>query len=420
MLDRLGSALPAAPLAKAAAVGADLRAEIASAKQRCIEYTPREGGGYFRRKGAPTALFLKMVHIQTKLPALEEILSRFNSPRGVLFIADENTEVFARRVLGAADGGVQRGGEAAVFVLKSGEASKNWRSVEAALQAAHKAGLGRDSLFIGVGGGVVTDIAGFAASIYMRGVSLCFAATSLLAMADAAIGGKTGFDIFNIKNLAGTFYPAQEVYICSETLASLPAREHKSGFAEIIKSALLDSKTPSKKSFAQIKSAVTGRDEEALLSLIKMAVDVKNKIVEEDPQEKSGRRALLNLGHTFGHALESALGLGAISHGEAVAWGIACAARLGVKLGITPEKDAEAIIELLNQTGYETRAPHPGLANSLENSAQNLAVFKEALASDKKKSGGALRFVVPIAECSARLVAVEGEDIKYVYQSAGI
>ncbi|MDR0527231.1 MAG: 3-dehydroquinate synthase [Spirochaetaceae bacterium] len=345
-----------------------------------------------------------MLNIQESLPGFNELLSRFSvKPEQTLFVADKNTLGFAKRIC--------RDANAMFCVLNAGETAKNWQSVRKVLQRAHKGGLGRDALFIGVGGGVITDLTGFAASIYMRGVGLCFVSTSLLGMTDAAIGGKTGFDLFQIKNLAGSFYPAAQVYICMETLATLPAKERKSGFGEIIKSAMLDSKTAQAESFAQIKSAVLEDNKTALCSLIKMAIRVKNEIVEEDPFERGGRRALLNLGHTFAHALESSLGFGMVTHGEAVAWGIACAARLGLKLGITTERRMCSIIELLNQTGYETGVPYPGLKNS--------AMFCAALKSDKKKSSNGLCFVIP-EECGARLVRVELKDIKLVYQSAGI
>ena len=147
-----------------------------------------------------------------------------------LIIADENTSHIAKTV--------NYGFDYPVCILKSGEENKNWQSVETILNAANAYGLGRDGIFIAVGGGVVCDIAGFAASIYMRGCRLVFVSTTLLAMVDASVGGKTGFDLFDIKNLAGSFYPPEKVYIPTETLRTLPQKEFKSGMAELIKTAI--------------------------------------------------------------------------------------------------------------------------------------------------------------------------------------
>jgi 3-dehydroquinate synthase len=267
--------------------------------------------------------------------------------------------------------------------------------VEMILRKAKEAGLGRDGLFIGIGGGVVTDLAGFAASVYMRGCGLCLVSTSLLGMVDAALGGKTGFDLFGVKNFAGTFYPASLVYLPVEALSTLPPSEWKSGMAELIKTAIL----ADHELFQILMSQeIASADHETLVDCVARAASVKGAVVEADPREKGAGtgRALLNLGHTFGHALEASAGLGSLSHGEAVAWGMARACDLGEKLGLTPGGRAGEIRAILAAHQFETGAPHPLMGNA--------ELFMRALSDDKKKQNGKPSFIVP-GEKSARSVS---------------
>jgi 3-dehydroquinate synthase len=230
------------------------------------------------------------------------------------------------------------------------------------------------------------DLTAFAASIFMRGCGLVLVSTTLLGMVDASLGGKTGFDLFGMKNLAGTFYPASHVYMPLDSLSSLPALEWKSGWAELIKTAIIDSK----EFFGIVKSLNADypkNSPEKLRECVTRAAAVKGRIVEADPKETGQERILLNLGHTFGHALESSAGLGSISHGEAVAWGIARSVELGLALQITPQQQAEEIKNILCFFGYETKAPHP-LMGSEE-------TFLKVLSGDKKKKAGKSIFIVP-------------------------
>jgi 3-dehydroquinate synthase len=271
--------------------------------------------------------------------------------------------------------------------------------VERILAAAKTGGLGRDGLFIAVGGGVVSDLAAFGASIFMRGCRLCIVATTLLGMVDAALGGKTGFDLFGIKNLAGTFYPARHIYLPLETLTTLPREEWKSGMAELIKTSLLDDGELGKAlkvlGAAFSRGNLLPEHEELLFELISASVKIKGRIVEADPQETGTERALLNLGHTFAHALESSAGLGTISHGEAVAWGLVRSGELGHHIGITPKERAREITELVRSFGYEITTPHPKMGDK--------EIFMKALRSDKKQKTGKLRFVIPGAQ-SAQII----------------
>jgi 3-dehydroquinate synthase len=331
------------------------------------------------------------VIINRETPVFEKVAADLQAG-GVkpLVIADENTKPIAEKIFG---------GNVHYCLLKSGEENKNWQAVETILAAARKAGLGRDGAFIGAGGGVIGDLTGFAASVYMRGCRFVLFSTTLLAMVDASVGGKTGFDLFRIKNLAGTFYPAEIVYMPLESLTTLPQKEWKSGFAELIKTAVLDGD-----SFLDVLAENAGKEEprvnDALLECIKRAVLYKGKVVSEDFREK-GKRKLLNLGHTFGHALEAAAGLGNISHGEAVAWGIVQSCALGVELGITPRSREEKITALIASSGYDCPMPHP-LAGG--------TAFFESMSSDKKKKDGKMTFIVPDKK-SARIVTLEDTKI---------
>ncbi|MDR0382591.1 MAG: 3-dehydroquinate synthase [Spirochaetaceae bacterium] len=347
-------------------------------------------------------------HIEAKTPRLGRIFSDMEAERAVI-VCDRNTAPLAGEIAG---------GGAEIFALPDGEAAKNWQSVETVLRAVAGAGLGKDGLFVAVGGGVVSDICGFAASVYKRGAALAIVSTTLLGMADAALGGKTGFDLFDIKNFAGTFYPARHIYMPLDALRTLPPREWRSGLAEIIKTTVLDGslyENETRKRLLALSPALSVAPDDACIdgaaALVGMAVRVKGDIVQKDPLETGDERALLNLGHTFGHALESAAGLGSLSHGEAVAWGMARAAELGVKLGITPQARAETIHDVLTELGYETRAPHPALADQ--------EAFMWALADAKKKKAAGLRFVGPCGN-GARVITPGLDGLKLAGEIAGL
>ncbi|GHU26784.1 3-dehydroquinate synthase [Spirochaetia bacterium] len=329
-----------------------------------------------------TFSFGSTVIIQPGIPVIADII---DSPNRVLVVCDTNTEYIARNIIG-----FQR---TPICVLAPGENSKKWDSVETILSAAHKAGLDRDGFFIAVGGGVIGDLTSFAASIYKRGAGLCIVATTLLGMIDASIGGKTGFDLFNLKNIVGTFYPASIVFMPTQTLSTLSEREWKSGMAELIKIAVLDEDD----NFLSDLEQEQNPDHESLIEFIERAVQIKGKIIEYDPDETGFKRILLNLGHTFGHALESTAGLGKVSHGEAIAWGLARACVLGQRIGITPPDRAEKILAILQKSGYETGARHP-LCSDMNS-------LLEAMQSDKKKKLNSLRFIVPALKSAVVLSA---------------
>jgi len=326
-----------------------------------------------------------------------EINSNLNNS---LVIADENTVSIAKKI--CADN------KTPLCVLKSGEENKNWQSIETILKAAYEEGISRDGVFIAVGGGVICDMAGFASSVYMRGCRLVLVPTTLLCMVDASVGGKTGIDLFDRKNFAGSFYPADSVYMPLDALRTLPKREWKSGMAELLKTAILTGDDDFFDKVTRLCGDSLSAENLTLLSFcIEKAVQYKGGIVTEDPKETKGIRALLNLGHTFGHALESVSGLGTISHGEAVAWGMARACELGLALRITPAERAEKITKALSGMGYCISSSHPSAGG--KNTASSLL---NAMKSDKKKRNGKLVFIVPDAKSACPVTIDSESDMK--------
>lgn len=289
------------------------------------------------------------------------------------------------------------------LVLESGETQKDWTNVDRILRAALEAGLGRDGNIVGIGGGVICDTAAFAASIYMRGCRLILIPTTLLAMVDAAFGGKTGINLAGLKNMVGTFYPASEIRISTEVLGTLPEREYRSGLAEVIKSAMLADANLFHL-IVERREDVLSRNPTLLEEIVRRSLAVKAAFVEADPTER-GIRAHLNLGHTFAHAVESGVGLGSWTHGEAVAWGICRALDAGVQVGLTDPSYREEVVSLLDAYGYRT-APR-------EVSVSTDALI-ELMTSDKKKRGGTVRFVLQRRLCDTLLEPVDTETLRAI------
>ncbi len=228
-------------------------------------------------------------------------------------------------------------------LLPSGEAAKSWDSVSDLMTTMLAAGLGRDSAIVALGGGSVTDAAGFAASIYQRGIPWVSVPTTLLGQLDSGLGGKTGINLSGGKNLAGTFHRPVSVVCDPEVLRSLPARERVSGLGEALKYGLVFE--PSLWAFivGNIDALMAG-DARLTGRVVERCAAWKRKIVDSDERETKGPRELLNFGHTLGHALESSAGLGVLRHGEAVIWGMRAALRLshrcsGLKASFAAEAD---------------------------------------------------------------------------------
>jgi 3-dehydroquinate synthase len=261
------------------------------------------------------------------------------------------------------------------------EASKNLRTVEEVARSLTRAGADRRSLLVAVGGGVVGDVAGFVAASYLRGVALVHVPTTLVAQTDSSIGGKTGVNIPEGKNLIGAFYPAKLVLTDPLMLRTLPPREFRGGMAEVIKYGII----ADTRLFAFLErnlEKALARDPEILSHLIMSCVEIKATVVSKDERE-SGLREILNFGHTFGHALESVTRYSRYQHGEAVAWGMMAAALLGHEIGLTPAEDACRIVALVRRLG--ALPPWPSVSP-----AKLIATMR----SDKKSRGGNLRFVL--------------------------
>ena len=238
-------------------------------------------------------------------------------------------------------------------ILGSGEKYKTIESVLRIVSGAVEGGFTRKDVFVGIGGGVISDITAFAASIFKRGAKVQFVPTTLLSMVDASIGGKTGCDYDNVKNIIGTFYPAEKLFFFPEFIKSLPESQYNSGLAEAFKTALLFD-SDMYEIFKSKAGKINSRDTELLVDIIKRCAGAKAKIVEEDFTEQ-GVRAYLNLGHTFGHALEAVAGFGTVTHGAAVAWGIGRAAELAYKMDLCTSKYKDDILDILEFYGWDNK-----------------------------------------------------------------
>ncbi len=256
--------------------------------------------------------------------------------------------------------------------IETSESRKTLETVEGICRWLVEQNASRSALILAVGGGITTDMAGFAASIYKRGIRYANLPTTLLAQVDAAIGGKTGVNLDGYKNMLGAFRMPEVTFISADVLRTLPQRELRSGLAELLKTFLLADAEA-------YEAALGGVTQELILK----AARIKEEIVGRDPFEK-GERAKLNLGHTFGHAIEHA-SAGSIPHGEAVAMGIILAARLGESLGISTIGLSRRLKADFEAAGLPTECPYP------------LETLQDAMAKDKKAlGGGKVKFVVPV------------------------
>jgi 3-dehydroquinate synthase len=268
------------------------------------------------------------------------------------------------------------------FLFDDSESAKNLTTVELLCRALSEAGADRRAVVVAAGGGVVGDVAGFVAASYLRGVRLVQIPTTLVAQVDSSVGGKTGVNLPEGKNLVGAFYPPRAVIADFETVATLPHREYRSGLYEIIKyGAIADAELFS--FLERHMLALLRRDPAALAWVIPRCVRIKARIVARDERE-SGLREILNFGHTVGHALEAATGYRRFLHGEAIGWGIYAATLLGLATGRTPEPDATRTIRLVASVG-----PLPPMGGI------RAAQLRRILAGDKKARAGEVRWVLP-------------------------
>ena len=315
----------------------------------------------------------------------------------VLLITDETVDGLYRAQAKAAL--ASEGFRTSCIAVPAGEGSKSIDVANEIWRAMAQLSLGRDSVVVALGGGVVGDLAGFVAATYMRGVPVVQVPTTLLAMVDSSVGGKTGVNLPEGKNMVGAF--KQPAYVCADTstLATLPDREWACGCGEIAKSAMIDS---DEFFFWLMDNAVllSQRDEGVTSEAIVRSIVFKANVVAADKTESKGVRECLNYGHTLGHAIESVAGYGTFSHGAAVAEGMRFAARLGAQLVDTSIDLVKTQDQLLDDLGLP----------SLDWAAEP-EVMLDAMKRDKKVRGGQVRFVLPRDVGDWHLVEVDDATI---------
>jgi 3-dehydroquinate synthase len=286
---------------------------------------------------------------------------------------------------------------ATVLFLPAGEQYKRFASVEKLLEQLARNGADRDSILVAFGGGVVGDLAGFLAAIYMRGIRVVQVPTTLLAQVDSSVGGKTGVNLAAGKNLVGSFHHPVAVIADVDVLKTLPKNELRAGLQEAIKCGVIrDAKLFDflEKNARQVLAG----DTKALQTVVARSVRVKADVVNKDERE-SGLRMILNFGHTIGHAIEAATGYKQLLHGEAIGWGMIAALRLAEKRGAMQPKDVKRVVNLIHRYG-----PLPGFTGATAEKLVRLS------AGDKKNRGGAKRFILPTGIGTVEIVTDVTEE----------
>jgi 3-dehydroquinate synthase len=305
-----------------------------------------------------------------------EVRKLVDAGRKVVVLTDRNLSIAQGKTL------AEMFGDIPVLAVEPGETTKSLAGLGQVLDFVAGQRLDRDGTLLVMGGGVIGDLGGFAAASYLRGIDFLQVPTTLLAMVDSSVGGKTGINLKAGKNLVGAFHQPRGVFISTHLLATLPAREFAAGMAEVIKYGLLGDP----ELFAQLEQAPLTMASPSLGSVIRRCCAIKARLVEADEYERAreGGRALLNLGHTFGHAIEQVAGYGSYLHGEAVGIGLCAAARLSQKLGHISASDVARV-----EAVVAAHALPPRLREPLP-----LAALTAAMARDKKVRSGLPRFVV--------------------------
>ena len=292
-------------------------------------------------------------------------------------IADENVAaLYAERVVASLRSAGFRPG---LTVVPPGEASKSMSEAARLADRLVAAGMDRHGFIVALGGGVVGDLAGFVAAIYYRGIPFVQIPTTIIAQCDSAIGGKTGVNVAAGKNLLGVFHPPALVLADVDTLATLPEREYNEGFAEVIKHGVIRDR-------ALIERTVALRrgDGPELAAVVRRNLEIKGEIVAQDEFERLDLRALLNFGHTVGHAIEQAAGYGHFLHGEAISLGMVAAGRLSMRKASLPDADYREMLRVLEHFRLPTSLPD----------ALSTDRILHSLARDKKFETGRIRFVL--------------------------
>ena len=326
------------------------------------------------------------IHVRAGLLAdVGAVLTPYARNGRMLVVTDENV---VQAVLPKFEATLRDAGIAcATFTLPAGEAGKSWTQLERLTDWLLEQHVERSDHIIALGGGVVGDITGFAAHIIKRGCAFVQIPTTLLAQVDSSVGGKTAINSAAGKNLVGAFHQPALVLIDPELLSTLPTRQLAAGFAEVVKYGLIDDKAFFEFCADNLDSFFGG-DPDIRAQAIIRSVQSKARIVAADETERTGTRALLNLGHTFGHALEADTGFSdRLFHGEAVAAGMALAFRYSVRLGLCPAEDAQNVAQLLQRAGLPTTLSEAGVT-------ANGATLVDYMRHDKKMSAGTLPFLL--------------------------
>ena len=338
------------------------------------------------------------------LAAAGTICKPFTKTGRVFLVTDTNVgPLWGAKALAALQA---EGLDAIPLEVAAGEETKSWEGLAGLCDALAIERAERGDLLVALGGGVIGDLVGFAAGIFKRGMDFVQVPTTLLAQVDSSVGGKTAIDIAAGKNLVGLFHQPKAVIVDFDVLETLPPREMRAGFAEVIKYGLINDPA----FFAWLRAngqAVLTKEPNAVFTAVTTSIRAKAAIVEADERETTGARALLNLGHTFGHGFEVLAGFdGKLLHGEAVATGMAVAFGYSAALGLCPPHEAEEAIRALKAAGFETNPQR------LPGAPFDAGALVEAMAQDKKASGGKLSLV--LAEGIGKAKLVTGLDLNPV------
>ncbi|MBO4393269.1 MAG: 3-dehydroquinate synthase [Spirochaetales bacterium] len=289
-------------------------------------------------------------------------------------------------------------------VLESGESSKSFACLERIISVAIDNNLGRDCTFIALGGGMICDITAFAASIYMRGCKVILIPTTLISMASSVLGGKTSINFKFAKDIVGTFFPANEVLVCTDCLKSLSNKDYMNGFAEVLKHSLLTKDDALFNIIATQKQKIMDRDTETLKSIVTISLQIKKSYVDNDPYERFGIRAALNLGSTFAYALEGMSRL-QWSSGQATAWGVCKAMEASREVGLCSPEFAAGVIKLFSFYGFDVK---------YRIQRGDWMAYKNQLSKNKKAVNGVTSFVLLKDQGEYEIRPLDEEIIKNV------
>lgn len=339
---------------------------------------------------------------QGNLAGLTDFLEARADLSHVVVITDTNVDpLYADRL---ADVITEEGPEVHVLVAEAGEASKAAEVATDLWETMLEEGIDRQSIVLAIGGGVVGDLAGFVAATFARGLTFFQVPTTLLAQVDSSVGGKVGINLPGGKNMVGAFWQPAGVLIDVDVLTTLPDREYRAGLAEVVKyGVIMDADF-----FAMLEAnveAINQRDPEVLQEIIARCCQLKANVVQDDEKEQSGRRAILNYGHTFGHALEAATGYTQILHGEGVSIGMLAASRLATQLGMFTEPETVRQTKLLEAIGLPTTT-----SPLIDPSQVVPSELVRLMWRDKKVQAGKLRFILPTSIGKVELVDVDDQQ----------